>query len=204
MSSGLGESLEYVNDPDTRWFYNTPAYSRLLPVLEVVSGLDANQLTGQWLTTTIGAADTRWVPRRSGPNTRGLATSARDLGRVGVLVLSGGTWQGAEAIPRAWLGSSASASQPMNPSYGRLIWLNSGAAWEDWDHRGQQAGRFVPAAPSDLLIARGVGDRRIYVLPSRGLVVVRLGAAARVDGDRVDLQQLDRGLWALIMAAARG
>ena len=201
MSSGLSESLEYVGDPDTRWFYNTPAYSRLLRVLEVVSGLDANQLTEQWLTSKIGATDTHWVPRQRGPNTRGLAASARDLGRFGLLLLSGGTWRDAQVIPPGWLRSSVSASQPMNPSYGRLVWINTGSAWEDWDHGGQQGGKFVPTAPSDLLIARGVGDRRVYVLPSRGVVVVRLGAAAHIESDRVDLQHFDRGLWDLIMTA---
>ena len=203
MSSGLGESLEYDVDPDTRWSYNTPAYSRLLRVLEVASGLDANQLTGQWLTSRIGATDTRWVPRQRGPNTRGLAASARDLGRFGLLLLAGGKWKGAEVVPPVWLHASASASQPMNPSYGRLVWLNNGAAWEDWDHEGLQAGRFVPSAPADLLIARGVGDRRIYVLPGRGLVVVRLGAAARIEDGVADLKHLDRGLWDLIMTALK-
>ncbi|MEH6678871.1 MAG: serine hydrolase, partial [Phenylobacterium sp.] len=74
-----------------------------------------------------------------------------------------------------------------NPAYGRLWWLNGG------DHvisaQGARSdGPLIPTAPSDLVGAFGALDRRLYIVPSRRLVVVRTGAAA------VD-RNFDQELW---------
>jgi CubicO group peptidase (beta-lactamase class C family) len=63
-----------------------------------------------------------------------------------------------------------------NPAYGRLWWLNG----SDYTMRalaGRSPGQLIPAAPADLVGALGAFDRRLYVVPSRKLVVVRTGAA---------------------------
>jgi hypothetical protein len=80
--------------------------------------------------------------------------------------------------------------------------VNGSDGWEDWTHRGRQSGRFIPSAPADLVAARGAGDRRLYVVPSLGLVVTRLGAPVRGVGAAADTQFFDRELWRLIMEAA--
>jgi hypothetical protein len=36
----------------------------------------------------------------------------------------------------------------------------------------------IPAAPADLVAALGALDRKLYIVPSRKLIVVRMGAAA--------------------------
>jgi hypothetical protein len=66
---------------------------------------------------------------------------------------------------------------PANPAYGRLWWLNGGG-FSIRPLAERKEGQLIPAAPADLVAALGALDRKLYVVPSRKLVVVRLGEAA--------------------------
>jgi CubicO group peptidase (beta-lactamase class C family) len=203
MTSGLDETLALQQPPGRRWFYNTPAYSRLIAVLARASQKEPDAYTEEWLTRTIGMTDTRWIARAAGgPNPYGLATSARDLARFGLLVLADGHWRGTRVVPARHLREAHRPSQALNPSYGLLWWVNSSDGWEDWTQRGRQGGRFIPTAPADLVSARGAGDRRVYVVPSLDLVVTRLGAPTRGTGDSADTQFFDREFWRRLSEAA--
>jgi CubicO group peptidase (beta-lactamase class C family) len=203
MSSGLDEALVPQHPPGQRWFYNTPAYSRLITILARTSGQEPNRYTADWLTGTLGMTDTRWIARApGGPNPYGLATTARDLARFGLMVLAGGRWRGTQVVSRLHLDETLRPSQAMNPSYGLLWWVNSSASWEDWTHRGSRSGRFIPTAPPDLVAARGAGDRRLYIVPGLDLVVTRLGGPTRGVGDAADTQFVDRELWRRLSEAA--
>ena len=54
MSSGLNDRLRYVAPPNTRWKYNTNAYSRSLTIVTNASKKSANEVTAEWLTKRIG------------------------------------------------------------------------------------------------------------------------------------------------------
>jgi hypothetical protein len=59
---------------------------------------------------------------------------------------------------------------------------------------GRKEGPLIPAAPADTVAALGAFDRRLYVVPSRKLIVVRTGAAA---GDK----EFDQQLWTRLTKA---
>ena len=170
--------------------------------------MTAEQLTREWLTAPLGMQQSGWRERAwwtpaSSANTVGFATSARDLARLGILVQTGGVWEGETLVQnRGLLEESFRSSQDMNPSYGLLWWVNGQDSWEDYDHRGSVPGSFIATAPADLVAARGNGDRRLYVVPSLDLVVVRLGAPT-LDAEGVqDLNVFDREFWRLLSVAA--
>jgi len=49
----------------------------------------------------------------------------------------------------------------------------------------------------------GNSDRRVYVVPSLGLVVTRMGTSAKVGDDGMPVARyFDNGFWKLLMAAA--
>jgi CubicO group peptidase (beta-lactamase class C family) len=63
MNSGLKEDLTVEAEPDTKFFYNTPAYAILKAVLEGASGRPLDDLTRDWLTAPAGMKDTSWRKR---------------------------------------------------------------------------------------------------------------------------------------------
>lgn len=200
MTSGLTEPLTSEAPPGTRFYYNTPAYAILKPVLEAVSGLSLDAISRRWVTEPAGLSDTLWRQRPASfgdvGNPTGLYTTPRDMARMGQLVLDKGVAaNGRRVISEAQLAALFTLSSH-NPAYGRLWWLNGSA----YNLRfGQPAPRFetalIPAAPADLIVAFGALGRKIYISPGRQWVVVRTGQA------NTD-PQFDQQLWLLLTRAA--
>jgi CubicO group peptidase (beta-lactamase class C family) len=183
MTSGLNDDLTFEAAAGTRWRYNSAAYARTVKVVAAAAKLSPNQLTRQWLTEPLGMNDTRWVERpvidpETAANPLGLATTARDLARFGLMILADGRWDGATVLAdREFLRAALAPSQTLNPSYGYLWWLNG----QSEVARGaglRVKGPLIPSAPPDLVAALGAIDRKLYVVPSLGLVVTRLGNSA--------------------------
>ena len=209
MSSGLKIDLGYEAPAGTKWKYNTPAYSHSLQAVAAASGMSPDELTKKWLSGPLGMVDSRWIDRRlkrieavtgvkqKKANTLGFATTARDLARVGLMVLAGGTWNGKVIVSdKAYLADSVKPSQKMNPAYGYLWWLNSSA--RPVASNGQRRSRtLVPSAPSDLFAAQGALGRRLWVAPSLGIVATRLGDDPRSSGQG----DFDRLFWKALVEA---
>lgn len=199
MNSGLKENLTYEAPAGAKFFYNTPAYAVLKKVLEGASKQSLDQVTQVWLAGPAGMKDTSWRKRPGAfadvGNPTGLVTTPRDIARMGQLVLDGGeAADGTRVISRTQLEALFKRTST-NPSYGRLWWLNGGgyslgasAAIARTD------GQMIPAAPKDLVAAQGAQDRKLFVVPSRKLVVVRTGQAAP---DR----DFNEQLWTRLMKA---
>ena len=199
MTSGLKPNLSYQAEPGTLWRYNTRAYARMVPVLEVAANRDIHALTRDWLTAPTGMIDSRWAPRTwlSGgvdANHVGFATTARDLARFGLLILADGTWKDTALVTNTHLiDDMLETSQPLNPAYGLLWWLNGKERFIAAG-RGPGSGPLVPTAPNDMVAALGALGRKCYVVPSLGLVVTRLGDAPG--------PAFDREFWRRLSAAA--
>ena len=198
MSSGLTEPLAYEAPAGTTFFYNTPAYAFMKPVLEKASGQKLDDLTRRWLTEPAGMADTLWRRRPAAfadvGNPTGLYTTPSDMAKLGQLVLDEGkAADGKRVISETQLRALFERSST-NPAYGRLWWLN-GSAYAMLAGRVRTETALIPAAPADLVAALGAQDRKIYVDRGRKLIVVRTGQTAP---DRAFNQQL----WLRLMKAA--
>jgi CubicO group peptidase (beta-lactamase class C family) len=200
MSSGLDDELVPVGQPGQKWYYSTGAYLKLGDILEKVSG-DRDVFTRDNLFAKIGAQDSAWMPGGPGKLGQTISASARDMARFGLTMLRNGRCSTGDVIAdKAYVASATSTSQPLNPAYGRLFWLNGKASFvEPVDTAG--SGPLIPAAPIDLVAALGKGDKKIYVVPSRKWVVVRHGESA---GPRASLASstFDNELWQKLMDAA--
>jgi len=198
MNSGLTEALAYEAPAGTKFFYNTPAYAILKPVLEKASGKNLDDLTRQWLTEPLGMTETLWRQRPGAfsgvGNPTGLYTTPRDMAKLGQLVLDHGkSSHGKRVISSSQLAALLERS-PTNPAYGRLWWLN-GSSYTLRPAGVRVETSLIPAAPPDLVAALGAQDRKIYVVPSRNLIVVRTGRAAPDRG-------FDQEVWLRLMKAA--
>jgi CubicO group peptidase (beta-lactamase class C family) len=191
MSSGLDEQFAYVAPAGSVFFYNTPVYAITKGILAASTGQSLEAITQDWLTTPLGMSQTAWRKRpaalASVGNATGLVTTPQDIALFGLMILDHGlAADGSRVISQDQLDALFQPSET-NPAYGRLWWLNGG------DHvisaQGERSdGPLIPTAPADLVGAFGALDRRLYVVPSRRLVVVRTGAAA------VD-RNFDQELW---------
>src|SRR5581483_5201814 len=88
--------------------------------------------------------------------------SARDWARFGLLHLRDGVWQGRRILPEGWVQFvSTPAPADKTRGYGGLFWLNRGGAWK--------------GVPEDAFMANGHMGQFTMVIPSRDMVVVRMG-----------------------------
>ncbi|MBC2670809.1 serine hydrolase [Novosphingobium piscinae] len=93
--------------------------------------------------------------------------TARDWGRFGEFLRTGGAVRGAQVLPRGWIEFMTRPS-PRNPGYGAQLWLN----------RPQADGAVVllpGRAPADAFACIGHLGQYVLVSPRQKLTIVRLG-----------------------------
>jgi CubicO group peptidase (beta-lactamase class C family) len=166
------ECLQYKVDAGTRWAYHTGAYKKLQDIVSTVSGKTYNGATNEYIETPIGMTGA-W-------SSNGVYFStARNMARFGLLTLSRGIWD-TDTIMRdsAYLRAMTNSSQSFNLSYGYLWWLNGKATTMVPGAQLIIPSSIIPNAPNDLICALGKNDQKIYVVPSKNIVVIRLGASA--------------------------
>jgi CubicO group peptidase (beta-lactamase class C family) len=165
-----------AHDPGEGWDYSDPGYTHLAWAFAAVAGQELRDYLEERLFSRIGV-EASWELQGGsgflGPRTNahtGLHMSGRDLARVGHLLLHGGQWEGDQVVPRDWITTATSSSQPYWPSYGYGFWTNATGEWLD-------------GIPRDTYILAGYGGNRCYVVPSEDLVVVRVGTGPEVGAE---------------------
>ncbi len=191
MASGLDEKFAFVAPAGTQFFYNTPVYAVNKLVVATAAKLPLDTITRDWLTVPAGMSNTAWRQRpaafASVGNATGLVTCPRDVAKFGQIVLDGGKAADGKRIVSETNLKAMFVRSATNSAYGRLWWLNGGTETVRAGGRATP-GPLIPAAPADTVAALGALDRRLYVVPSRKLVVVRMGQAV-ADKD------FDQQLW---------
>jgi len=106
--------------------------------------------------------------------------SARDWARLGLLFANDGVVGGERVLPAGWVDYSARLTAGSEDfGYGAGFWTDRGEP---------RAHAFRPHLPADAFMARGHHGQYVIIVPSKRLVVVRLGDAytAREDMGGVD------------------
>jgi len=178
MSSGLTTQFTYAAPPATHFLYNTPVYAITKQVLAAAAHQSLDDITRDWLTKPGGLTHTTWRKRPEAMgdvgNPTGLITSPSDTARFGQIILDGGRAASGRRLVSEASFRAMFARSPTNPGYGRLWWLN-GSAYYIHNPDRRVEGPIVPAAPTDLIAAWGANDRKLHIVPSLKLVVVRMG-----------------------------
>ena len=106
----------------------------------------------------------------------GLHAGLADYLRIGELIRNKGRKGERHIVPAAWIEAMTTASA-VNTQYGLQVWLGGG--WSAQRRYSASNPLTVPhrepfAAP-DVVFFDGFGGQRVYVIPSRGLTIARMG-----------------------------
>ena len=185
--------LTYNADASSRWAYHN-VYVKLQDVIATATNQSFTSYFNTKLRDKIGM-DGAWFT--SGNNSVYGSTS-RSMARFGLLALNKGKWNGNSILNETYFNQATSTSQNINLSYGYLWWLNGKASYHLPESQYQFNGSIIPTAPNDMFMALGKNDQKIYVVPSKNMVVIRMGNAA--DAVNLALSDFDKVLWQKISA----
>ena len=182
--------MQYKADAGTRWAYHNAPYTILDKVVENATGMTYNGYFQQKIRDVIGM-NGAWVP--SGSNNV-YYSNPRSMARYGLLLLNKGKWNTTTVLSDTnYFNSQINTSQSLNPSYGYLTWLNGKSNYMLPTVQAVFPGMLTPNAPADMYAALGKNDQKIYVVPSQGVVVIRMGESA--GNVQLALSSFDNELW---------
>ncbi len=205
MTSGLEDidngdavdpaSLTYKADAGTRWAYHN-VYVKLQDVIAAATNQTWNNYFNTKLRDKIGMNGT-WVILG---NNSVYASNSRSMARFGLLIYNKGKWDKTVILNENYCTDATSTSQNINLSYGYLWWLNGKSSYHLPQTQIQFNGSLIPSAPNDLFMALGKNDQKIYIIPSKKMVVIRMGDVANTDNPTFALSGFDNELWTKISA----
>jgi CubicO group peptidase (beta-lactamase class C family) len=170
---------EVGGPPGVKFAHINPPAQLLGIIVERATGRRFGEYLAEKFWKPIGARDAQLFVDRP----EGLAhtdccmwTSIEDWARVGEVLRNGGLWNGEQVVPVGWVGQMLTPSAAY-ANYGMMIWLASVYERDriyDPDVAGFANHHSEPfAAP--LFYLDGLHVQRVWVVPSRELVIVRTG-----------------------------
>ncbi|PTM09010.1 MAG: serine hydrolase [Bacteroidetes bacterium] len=202
MNSGLDDSLgdnvspenlQYLADAGNRWAYHN-VYVKMQDVISEASNSTWPSYFNAKLRDKIGMSGS-WIPL---DNLSVYWSNTRSMARFGLLIYAKGKWETETIVSESFLLEATNTSQNINEAYGYLWWLNGKPSFHLPQSQLEFNGTLIPNAPSDMYAALGKNDQKIYIVPSKKLVIVRMGNAA--GEDNFALSSFDNDLWAKINA----
>ncbi|MGD9141648.1 MAG: serine hydrolase [bacterium] len=147
-----------VNEPGTRWYYNSGYPNMLGYIIEQESGRKLLEFAFEYLFEPIGIRRAYWQPTvgEGRPSCAGgLRLMSRDMARYGQLHLMNGKWGGEQVLPRDFVAASTSPliETGLDGAYG-YFW---------WTHEQEEFSAYL---------ASGTGGQYIVCIPALNVVVV--------------------------------
>lgn len=151
-----------VAPPGARWIYSGGAVALVGALIARGAGKSLPDFAREALFAPLGIGDFEWAAGRDGVASpaSGLRLTARDLLRIGRMVLANGVHDGRRVVPAAWIEASLTSQIATGDGldYGRLWFL------------GQSD---VPASgPRRWAAGFGNGGQRLYLCPDAGVAAV--------------------------------
>lgn len=186
--------IEYTADAGTRWAYHQGAFILLQDMLTQNTGMNFSTYIKEKISDKIGMQGT-WS-KATFLNI--YSSDTRSMAKFGLLALNKGTWNNETIVSKGYFSKMVNTSQNMNKAYGYLWWLNGKESFMDTGSQNLISGSLIPNAPNDMFAALGAQDQKIYVIPSKNMVVVRCGESA--GNENLGLSSFDNELWEKINA----
>ena len=159
---------------NSRWSYSSGTTNIISRIVRQSVGGSLSDLTAfahRALFDKVGMASAVIEPDPSGTfvGSSFMYATPRDWARFGLLYLKDGVWKNERILPEGWVKYSTTPT-PKAPKgeYGPQFWLNAGKP-------GQPEDRWMPKVPPDMYSLRGFEGQHVSIIPSKKLVIVRLG-----------------------------
>lgn len=189
------ECFLYKNEPGTYWYYHQGAYTVLDDVISGAVNKEFKNYFNEKIRDKIGMQGS-WIQTEY---LNLYFSPARSMARFGLLNLNKGVWDKTTILnDPTYFTAATSTSQDLNKSYGYLYWLNGKSNYRVPGSEELFQGKLIPNAPDDLYSGLGAFDQKLYIVPSKGLVIVRMGDSA--NADELGPTTFDNGLWQKINA----
>lgn len=143
----------------------------------------------------LGLSSAVWEPDAAGVPVCSsyLWATPRDWATIGQFALQDGVWQAKRLLPPGWMATSTTATK-----VARSEERGYAAGW--WVNLAADGSLVDPGLPADAYWASGHDGQRLYVVPSAGLVVARLGFSPEVSASDLGTDELVRDLVAITSA----
>jgi CubicO group peptidase (beta-lactamase class C family) len=171
--AGFAAGKPLAATPGTTFHYSTGTTTILSRLVARTAGEGYPRFARRTLFAPLGMESALIEPDAAGTPMGACCmwATARDWARFGLLYLNAGLWQGRRILPAEWVAYSRTPAPAAEESqYGAHFWLKVPPPFRIEPGRPQ-------LLPADAFHAVGYGGQFITVIPSRELVVVRLGLA---------------------------
>jgi len=162
-----------VASPGSTYHYATGTSAIVSRIVAAAAGESYARFADRALFGPLGMVDALIEPDSAGTPMGGCCVwaTARDWARFGLLYLHEGVWRGRRLLPADWVRYSRTAAPAATAQeYAAHFWLKVPPPYRVEPGRPQ-------LLPADAFHAVGHGGQFITIVPSRALVVVRLGLA---------------------------
>jgi hypothetical protein len=155
----------YQYEPDSVWYYASGLANIASGIIRKTIGNDSlyHAFPYTELFRRIGMNHTVFEADASGTfvGSSYCFATPRDWARFGLLYLNNGIFQGDTILPEGWVRYTVTPASGSDGKYGAFFWLRTSDIFPD--------------VPEDMYFCDGFKGQRIFIIPSKKLVVVRMG-----------------------------
>ena len=180
-AAAFAASMPLAAEPDTKWSYSSGTTNIISRIVRNAIGGDQEtyyRFVRERLFDPLGMTRATIEADVSGTlvGSSFMFCTARDWARYGQFLMQDGVWNGQRILPDGWV-EYMSTPTPTAPQgqYGAQTWLNAGSPNDPTDRR-------LPDCPTDLIFLSGFNGQRVFVIPSRQTVIVRMGLTPDTSG----------------------
>jgi CubicO group peptidase (beta-lactamase class C family) len=169
--------------PGSQFHYHDDAMRMFGQVLQTLSGTSLDGVFRGRIAERIGIRQCFWpeyLANGAGSDpASSFVVSAEDLTRIGLLYLSGGSWNGVRLINPDYVAEATRSQTRGLPRYTGPVYRgiytteNYGFCW--WIQESTEGEFNIPNLPAGSFFASGFNHNRMYVIPEWDMVITRTG-----------------------------
>ena len=174
IDSAPGQVFSHVN----------PNSQLLGIIIERASGQRLSDYLSEKIWKKIGARDALFYVDKPGGMVHTdccMWASIRDMVRIGEMLMHKGVFQGRQIMPSGWIEEMIQPSKA-NVNYGMQLWMgNDFVEYRPYDARMTTFANYhsEPYKADDVFYLDGLGKKRLYIIPSKSLVILRTGSNSK-------------------------